>query len=170
MDFERLMITLLLVSVPMAAIVGILLLVHMFNRKTPGKGLNLPLTFLLSLVAGFACWWAWLSWPEYYLNDLGQSQGPYKPWHVICCGLTVTAVVIAVGRWSRWRGTGPFMAAYGAVTGFAYAWCYEASQDETGLFAFGLVLLLIGTIVGLSIVASVLAAVRAAAYTRKTGQ
>lgn len=167
MDVERVYISVVMVGVPMAVVMGILVLIHMFNRKNPGKGLNLPLTFLVSLVAGFASWWAWLSWPEYYLNDLGQAQGPYKPWHVIVCGLTVVVAVIAIGWWSRWRGTGPFMAAYGAITGFSFAWCYEASQDETGLFAFGFLLLLIGTLVGLSIVASIVAALKSATHTRK---
>lgn len=167
MDFERVYISLVMVGVPMAVVIGVLALIHMFTRKNPGKGLNLPLTFLAASVAGFASWWAWLSWPDYYTNHLGQAQGPYKPWHVIICGLTVVVAVITIGWWSRWRGTGPFMAAYAAVTGFAFAWCYEASQDETGLFAFGLLLLLLGTLVGLSIVASIVAAIRAASHPKK---
>lgn len=170
MSFEdRLSISMIFTGVPFLVMAGLVLLMHALLRfwaksqPMPGRLLNLPLSFLVSAVLGYLTWWMWMSWDlGHYTAADGRLSGPYRVWQVAACALMMVAVVVAVGMWSRWVGTGPFAAAYGAAFGFSFAYAYWASDDETGQAGFGIVLVVLGTIMGLSVVASVVAGVKAA--------
>lgn len=100
-------------------------------------------------VVAAAMWFAWLGWDhEYYLVD-GVAQGPYRPWQVIGCGLSVAAAAVLARVWVR-RGPGTVLLAAAGVVGFAVPWSVDAARtDETGMWGVGLVYLLIGGGIGL---------------------
>jgi hypothetical protein len=104
----------------------------------------------LPLVAA-AMWFAWLGWDhQYYLVD-GVPQGPYRPWQVVGCALSIaTAAVLACVRVRQSRAIFPL--AFLAATGFAVPWSIDAAQqDGSGLWAVGLAMLLIGGGLGLTL-------------------
>lgn len=177
MSFEdRLSVSIIFTGVPFIVMAGLVLLVHVLVRywaKTqplPGRRINLPLTFLVSIVLGYLTWWIWMSWDlGHFTGTDGRLNGPYRVWQVVACGLMMVAVVVAVGMWSRWIGTGPFAAAYGAAFGFSFAFGYWASDDPTGQAGFGIVLVVLGTIIGLGVVAGIVAVVKSVYYKRKHG-
>lgn len=94
-------------------------------------------------------WFAWLGWDhEYYLVD-GVAQGPYRAWQVIGCGGTVVVAAVLAQLWVG-RTVSVFLLAAAAIVGFAIPWSADAaSSDETGLWAVGLVSLLVGGGLGL---------------------
>ncbi len=100
-----------------------------------------------------AMWFAWLGWDDdYYEVDVVQ-QGPYRAWQVVGCGVAigVAAVVARV-----WAGRGAVLLAGAATVGFAIPWGgYAASTDDSGLWAVGLVMLLIGAFIGLVVLLTV---------------
>lgn len=111
----------------------------------------------LGLFAG-AMWFAWLGWDhEYYLVD-GVSQGPYRAWQVLGCGLSITAAAVLVQLWVRgvWA---IFVLAAAADIGFAVPWALDAATaDDSGLWVVGLLFLLVGGGIGLVVVLAVSAA------------
>lgn len=105
-----------------------------------------------------AMWFAWLGWDHEYYQVDGVSQGPYRTWQVVGCGVSV--VVAAVVAYLRVRSTAAvFVLAAAADLGLAVPWGLDAAAtDETGLWAVGLVLLLVGVGGGLTVLLSVIAA------------
>lgn len=102
--------------------------------------------FTLALVLGAATHAAWLAWDNDYYYDaaVGTYQGPYRPAQVVGCALTFGLVNALLAM--RWR---PVFVAAGASIGFWLLWTVQAStQDESGLFIVGSVLLLIGLFAG----------------------
>lgn len=98
--------------------------------------------FALALLLGAATCGAWLAWDSDYYYDpaVGAYQGPYRPAQVLGCALTFGLVTALLAM--RWR---PVIVAAGMSTGFWLVWTVQAStQDETGLFIVGSILLLIG--------------------------
>jgi hypothetical protein len=115
-----------------------------------------------------AMWFAWLGWDrEYYLVD-GVSQGPYRTWQVLGCGLSI--VVGSVVAYLRVRSVWAiFVLAAAADIGFAVPWTLDAiSTDDTGLWAVGLLFLLVGVGSGLVAVLAVSAAVASRSAHRRT--
>lgn len=104
-------------------------------------------------------WGAWLGWDhEYYLVD-GVAQGPYRAWQVVGCALSVAVASVLAYLWVR-GGAAVVVLAVAALVGFAIPWAVDASaSDDTGLWAVGLVFLLVGGAVGLSLLLGVVAAV-----------
>src|SRR5205085_2927423 len=82
----------------------------------------------------------------------GVPQGPYRPWQVTGCGLSVAVAAAASYRVLRMPfAIGPIVLA--ADIGFAIPWGVDASSsDETGLWAVGLIMLLVGGGIGLTFV------------------
>lgn len=114
--------------------------------------------FALALVLGAATYAAWLAWDnEYYFDaDIGAYQGPYRPAQVVGCALTFLLVTAALAL--RWR---PVLVAAGTSLGFWILWTLQAgSQDETGLFIVGSLLLLVGLAAGSALAAAIAFAVR----------
>ncbi|WP_181309995.1 hypothetical protein [Nocardioides campestrisoli] len=122
---------------------------------------------VLALVAA-GMWFAWLGWDqEYYLVD-GERQGPYRPWQVIGCGASIAVASVLALLWVRAagpdrRGGGAAAAVAlspAAVFGFAVPWTAEAaSSDDSGLWVVGLLMLLVGGWLGLTMLLAVTAAV-----------
>jgi hypothetical protein len=96
-----------------------------------------------------AMWFAWLGWDdEYYYVD-GFAQGPYRAWQVIGCGLAIATAAVLAYRWVR-QFAAVFVLAAAADLGFAVPWAVHASTtDDSGLWVVGLLLLLVGSGVGL---------------------
>lgn len=145
-----------LVGMPVLVVFLFVFAVHKFTEESPrsGRRPGAVLGLLLGFLAGLIVWFAWLSWDLYYTNDLGQIQGPYQPWQVVACGVTMVAVTVILGLWTRWTASGPFYVAIGATGGFSLAWGLDAlPQDDTGLSGVGLLMVVTGVGVGLNVVA-----------------
>ncbi len=109
---------------------------------------------LLALFAA-TMWFAWLGWDHTYYEVDGVAQGPYRAWQAIGCALSIgTATVLAYRQAPRALAIA--VLAIAADAGFAVPWTVHASSDdETGLWAVGLFLLVIGGCVALSSVLTI---------------
>ncbi len=89
-------------------------------------------------------WFAWLGWDHEYYQVDGVAQGPYRSWQVVGCGTSVAIAAVLAQLWVR--GTWAiFVLAAVAVVGFAVPWTSDAaSQDETGMYGVGLVMIVVG--------------------------
>lgn len=104
------------------------------------------------LVLGcFAAYWGWLGWDSGYQTDpvSGRQTGPYEPWQVVGCVLTLLVLAVVAGLAGRARTALTVM-----PLAFTTAWGIPASaDDESGLWGVGALLLLIGMLMGTSLVA-----------------
>ncbi|MEV6366483.1 hypothetical protein AB0L86_06265 [Micromonospora musae] len=108
---------------------------------------------LLLAAATVGTWLAWLSWNTGYRIDpeTGAVSGPYAVWQVAGCVLTL-AVVAAGGGW--WLS--PWLVAPVMAVAFTVPWAVQAaSSDDSGLWAVGATLVLIGTAAGSGVVSLV---------------
>jgi hypothetical protein len=107
----------------------------------------------LSVLAGALVWAAWLGWDRTASFDVvtGTVQSPYVTLQVVGCALTVGVVTgVLAARWS------PSVAAAGVSVGFLACWTVDAaSQDDSGLFVIGAVLLAVGLAAGTALSAAV---------------
>lgn len=106
-------------------------------------------------------WFAWLGWDHKYYHVDGVSQGPYRAWQVLGCGLSIAAAAVLAYLWVRgvWA---IFVLAAAADIGFAVPWGLDAaSTDDTGLWVVGLLFLLVGGAIGLTVLLAVSAAAAA---------
>ena len=101
---------------------------------------------LFLAMATVGAWWLWLGRDTRYTVDpeTGSTTGPYEPWQVVGCVLTLAVLAALAGtRLSPWL-VAPVM-----TVAFTVAWSWQAaSTDDTGLWAVGAVLVLIGMAVG----------------------
>lgn len=122
--------------------------------RAAGPSTSTPVWALLLVAAalGAAVWAAWLGWDRsYYTDASGQRAGPYTATQVIGCAATVGVVTAVLGALRN-----PFIAAGGVTLGFWLVWTVDAAtQDDSGLFAVGSVLLLLGLVAGTSLAASI---------------
>ena len=111
-------------------------------------------------------WFVWLGWDHEYYQVGGVSQGPYRAWQVLGCGLSMAAgAVMAYLRVRTVRAI--FVLALAAVIGFAVPWVLDAaSTDDSGLWIVGLLFLLVGGASGLLVLLT-LSAVAARYLPRK---
>ncbi|MER5704557.1 hypothetical protein ABT023_21820 [Micromonospora sp. NPDC002296] len=108
---------------------------------------------LVLAVATVAVWWAWLGWDtEYTVDPVTDSvSGPYDVWQVVGCVLSL-AVVAAVGG----RVLSPWLVAPVMTAAFTIAWAWRAAtSDDSGLWAVGAVLILVGMAAGTTAVSAV---------------
>jgi hypothetical protein len=106
-----------------------------------------------------AMWFAWLGWDHEYYEVDGVAQGPYRAWQVVGCGLAIALATVLAHQRVRRNGA-LVVLALAAVIGFAVPWAVDASRsDDTGLWAVGLFLLLIGGTGGLAVLLAVTDAV-----------
>ena len=104
-------------------------------------------------VATAVTWWSWLGWDNEYQVDpvTGDASGPYQPWQVVGCGLTLIAIAV-VGGLTLWPWIPPVVLTL-TFTGVWSRWA--GSADETGLWVVGAGLLFVGLAVGSTIVTTV---------------
>ncbi|MFD2763486.1 hypothetical protein [Micromonospora eburnea] len=105
---------------------------------------------LLLVVATVGAWWAWLGWETGYTVDpeTGAISGPYAGWQVVGVVLTLALLAAAGGWWLS-----PWLVAPAMTVAFTAAWAaHAASTDDTGLWAVGAVLVLVGTAAGTTVV------------------
>ncbi|WP_405105559.1 hypothetical protein OG559_18980 [Micromonospora sp. NBC_01405] len=113
---------------------------------------------LVLAVATVAVWWAWIGWDtEYTVDPVTDSvSGPYDVWQVVGCVLSL-AVVAVVGGWVL----RPWLVAPVMTVAFTVAWAWRAAtSDDSGLWAVGAVLVLLGMAAGTTAVSGVAHALR----------
>ena len=121
-----------------------------------------PFGFVLAvgLLLGALTWGVWLGWDRTASYDVvtGTIQSPYVTLQVLGCVLTVETVTAVLA--ARWH---PAAGAVGVGLGFWVVWTVDAaSQDGSGLFAVGSMMLAVGLALGTSVAAAVGRGVRSA--------
>ncbi|WBB63885.1 hypothetical protein O7599_15770 [Streptomyces sp. WMMC500] len=109
---------------------------------------------LLTAAAGGA-WAAWLGWDQERGGEAEAGGGPYAAWQV---GGLVGTVLVAVVVVAYVRHFVP--AVLGSTAGLTFASYHDWSDDNSGLFAVGVALILMGTFVGSALVAVAVGALR----------
>ncbi|MDX2831565.1 hypothetical protein [Streptomyces scabiei] len=95
----------------------------------------------VTAVAALTMWAAWLGWDQRLdVHPDGTSTGPYEAWQVI--GLVLTLLVPVVWAASRRHIAG---AVVGTTAGLAVASFYDWSDDASGLFFIGVMMVTVGT-------------------------
>jgi len=127
------------------------------HHPTAGRG-RTAAQYALVAVLTAACWFAWLGWDTQYRTDpvTGDVTGPYEAWQVVGCVVSLVAVtVLAV------RALGGRRAVATVAVTFTAAWvATQAPRDDSGLWAVGALLVLLGTTAGAGVVALVVGARR----------
>ncbi|GAB7038415.1 MULTISPECIES: hypothetical protein [Catenuloplanes] len=87
-------------------------------------------------------WWMWLGRDSGYRTDVnGNVTGPYEAWQVIGAGVTLLIVLIA----ALVLRVHPLIVPAVLTLAFTTAWTiHAAGTDDSGLFAVGALLLLVG--------------------------
>ncbi|BDH57272.1 hypothetical protein MTP03_22110 [Tsukamurella sp. PLM1] len=119
----------------------------------------------LAVFAG-AMWFAFLGWDQEYYEVDGVTQGPYRPWQVIACGAAIVGAATVAFLYLRHVWLLAVIPAV-AVLGFAVPWAAWASQDSTGLWLVGLILLVGGGMMGLTVWLALVFAASEIARTRR---
>lgn len=124
------------------------------RRSTANPASRLLPILLLTALAS-ADWAAWLGWDGHRdVQPDGTVTGPYEAWQV--AGLVLTLVVVVCLAASR----GFVMAAVlGTSLGLTVAAFVDWSDDSSGLFLVGVVMVMAGSLAGTAVVAAVTASV-----------
>jgi hypothetical protein len=112
-------------------------------RDTSRRG---RLVATVGAAATLATWWLWLGTVKRYEADAvtGATSGPYQPWQVVGCVLTLAVVAVLGGLLTR-----PWIVVVAMTVSFTVAWTVDAAaRDDTGLWAVGAILVGVGTAVG----------------------
>lgn len=132
----------------------------------PSRARGAAALLALALVAA-AMWAAWLGWDTEYYEVDGSVHGPYREWQVIGCALSIAAAAIVVQV--RLRRTTAVALAAAATVGFAVPWTVQAAAtDDSGLFVVGLLMLLVGGVLSLTVVLTITGAVLGRRHPRGT--
>ncbi|MFF5479787.1 hypothetical protein ACFY5C_20930 [Streptomyces sp. NPDC012935] len=121
-------------------------------------GLRRPAPSLLPtlVTAGtsLAGWAAWLGWDQHRdIQPDGTTTGPYEAWQVI--GLVLTLLVPLYWAASRHRGT---VAVFGPTIGLTVAAFSDWSDDASGLYTVGVVMVTAGSLAATAVVSAVIGA------------
>jgi hypothetical protein len=109
-------------------------------------------------VATVLTWFAWLGWDTKYDYDpiTGHGTGPYEVWQVAGCVLCLAAIAAVGGLLLR-----PWVVMVAMTLSFTTPFTLQAARiDDSGLFAVGAIMVLIGMAAGSLAVAAVAGAVR----------
>ena len=95
--------------------------------------------------ATVACWVAWMGWDRHYDQDpvTGNLSGPYQPWQVIGCVVSLVLVAVVAGRWLPMWDLVLVM-----PSAFTVAWSVSAATAESvgaNFWPIGAFLVLLGT-------------------------
>ncbi|MET9763148.1 hypothetical protein ABZ016_29610 [Streptomyces sp. NPDC006372] len=120
------------------------------------QGLLKPVPQLLSILvlAGVsaAMWAAWLGWDQHRdVQPDGSTTGPYEAWQVI--GLVLTLLVPVCWAASRCSIAGAVLGTTAGLTGAAF---YDWSDDASGLFMVGVLLVMVGSLGMTALVSAVI--------------
>ncbi|MEO7422528.1 MAG: hypothetical protein ABIU87_09045 [Ornithinibacter sp.] len=129
------------------------------TSRTPARVARLGGTAVALGLLAAAMWFAWLGWDHEYYQVDGVAEGPYRPWQVLGCALSISAATVLAYLWvpSVWA---IFVLAAAADLGFACAWALDAAAtDDSGLWLVGMVFLAVGSGIGLVVLLTVTAAV-----------
>ncbi|MFE0530306.1 hypothetical protein ACFW0V_22190 [Micromonospora parva] len=117
---------------------------------TATRGTRALLGVLFLAAATVGAWLLWLGWDDEYTVDAqtGATSGPYDPWQVIGCVLTLVLLAALAGaRLSPWL-VAPVM-----TVAFTAVWSWRAaSTDDSGLWVVGGILVLVGMAAGSTLV------------------
>ncbi|MEU8795577.1 hypothetical protein [Streptomyces sp. NPDC048643] len=117
-----------------------------------------PQLVSILLLAGLSLglWAAWLGWDQHRdVQPDGSTTGPYEAWQVIGLALTLLAPVY-------WAASRRYIAGAvaGTTAGLTIAACYDWSDDSSGLFMVGVVLVMLGTLAVTAVVSVTASAIR----------
>jgi len=104
--------------------------------------LRLSLVLLLLAAVAGALWWAWMGWDHEYYTDpaTGYAAGPYRPWQVVGCVLSLVVAAVAAYRFVDRIAVGVAM-----TLGFTVAFAATVvPPDESGMAGVGVLFLLTG--------------------------
>lgn len=102
-------------------------------------------------------WAAWLGWDQHRdVQPDGSETGPYEAWQVIGLVLTLLAPVY-------WAASRRYIAgaAFGVPVGLTVAAGYDWSDDSSGLFLVGVVMIMVGSLIVTCAATAVIASVKA---------
>ncbi|WDN52680.1 hypothetical protein [Streptomyces clavuligerus] len=126
-------------------------------RQRLPKLLSPSLVTLVLALATSALWAAWLGWDQQRdVHPDGSTTGPYQPWQVI--GLVLTLLPLVYAGVSRRHLTATVL---GIPFGLAAAAFHDWSDDGSGLFAIGVLMVLVGSLVATGAAAAALWALTA---------
>ncbi|WP_198144676.1 hypothetical protein [Nesterenkonia jeotgali] len=111
------------------------------------------LAWAVFVILGSAgAWFAWMGWDQEYQVDpvTGLAHGPYEAWQVIGCGITLLAVAVPASWGRHWKSV------LLLPPSFTVAWSVTAaSEDSSGLWLVGAIMVLIGSSLGTAVVLGV---------------
>ncbi|MEU8215427.1 hypothetical protein AB0C47_06620 [Micromonospora taraxaci] len=113
---------------------------------TATRGTRALLGVLFLAAATVGTWLLWLGWDDRYTVDAetGATSGPYEAWQVLGCVLTLVLLAALAGR-----RLSPWLVVPVMTVAFTAAWTWRAaSTDDSGLWAVGAVLVLVGMAAG----------------------
>jgi hypothetical protein len=130
---------------------------HVGASSSLGRRLMAQLLAVL-LLAGVtvADYLIWLGWDQHKdVGPDGSETGPYQAWQVV--GLVLVLAVVGIG--AAWRGYG-LAVMFGVTGGLTAAVCVDWSDDESGLWVVGAIMVFIGTFIVTTTVAAVAELIR----------
>ncbi len=140
------------------------------RAASPSRLLQVARLGGVAIALGLFCagmWFAWLGWDHEYYEVNGIAQGPYRSWQVIGCGVSVAVAAVLAYVWIRGDAAIVVLAA-AADAGFAVPWTIDAaSNDDSGLFVVGLVMIVVGGGVALVCLLALTHVVTAAVASRR---
>lgn len=101
-------------------------------------------------------WSAWLGWDQHRdVHPDGTTTGPYAAWQAIGLVLTLLAPVY-------WAASRRYVAGavLGPTIGLTVAAYYDWSDDSSGLFAIGVGMVMVGSLVATTLVSTVIASAK----------
>ncbi|MEV4621073.1 hypothetical protein AB0J74_20485 [Asanoa sp. NPDC049573] len=104
-------------------------------------------------------WFAWMGWDHEYQVDpvTGLQSGPFETWQVAGCALSLLMVLGT----ALVAGVRPVPASVTLTVAFTASWTVQAARDDdTGLYAVGALLLLVGLGAGTAVVAVAVSGLR----------
>jgi hypothetical protein len=113
-----------------------------------------------------ALWFGWMGWDSEYQIDpvTSVARGPYEAWQVLGC--VVSLLVVLVG--ALLAGVRALVASATMTVAFTAAWtATAASQDVTGLYGVGAVLLFVGLAASTAVVSLTTVGLRRLAASRR---
>jgi hypothetical protein len=111
---------------------------------------------LLLACVSLAVWAAWLGWDQHRdVQPDGTTTGPYEAWQVIGLVLILLAPVY-------WAASRRYLAGavLGTTAGLTVAAYYDWSDDSSGLFIVGVVLVMLGSLAVTTVVSAIASATR----------